>query len=173
MELIADLAKILLPAGLVLYAAFLLTRSVMTNDIKKAQLEYRTKNTSNVLPYRLQAYERMSIFLERILLANLIPRTLDGSMSAALFQQIMILTIREEFNHNLSQQIYMGDSTWQLIKSAIEDTVTLINEAAKTIQPEAHASELARLLLEHETVRTHNQTETALKFMKEEIGQIF
>ncbi|TAF35485.1 MAG: hypothetical protein EAZ57_09595 [Cytophagales bacterium] len=173
MELIADLAKILLPAGLVLYGAYLLTRSIMTNDIKKAQLEYRIKNVANVLPYRLQAYERMSIFLERILLGNLIPRVLEPGMSAALLQQLLIMHIREEFNHNLSQQIYMGDATWQLVKSSIEDTITLINEGAKALNEAATGNDLARLLLEHETVRTHNQTETALKFLKEEISQIF
>jgi hypothetical protein len=106
MDVILEFGKILLPAALVLYAMYLTMKSVVARELVKANAEYKAKSSEHILPNRLQAFERMCLFLERLSPGNLVLRLNTVSMTARELQHLMIAEIREEFNHNLSQQIY-------------------------------------------------------------------
>ena len=86
MEVILDIVKIVLPAGLVLYAVYLIVRSFIGKEIEKIKLEVRGKSIETVLPNRLQAYERMVLFLERMNPSNLLVRLNTGNYSAREFR---------------------------------------------------------------------------------------
>jgi len=109
MDLVIEFAKLLIPAGLVLYAMILVVKSFLDKEFQKKMIDIKTKNKETVLPIRLQAYERMCLFLERMAPNNLIPRIKSGKFSAREFHQIMLNEIREEYNHNVSQQVYWLD----------------------------------------------------------------
>lgn len=173
LSILKDLLYISLPAGAVLYGMYLMVRSFVSRDMNKLALEVRNKNTETLLPMRLQAYERMAIFLERISLNNLLRRLADDSLNVVQMQSVLAAQVREEFNHNLSQQIYMSDEAWALIRSAVEETISLINTAANELDKEESAITLGRSIFELSVQRNEDPTEAALQYLKQEIQQVF
>ncbi len=173
MEVLYEFGKILLPAGAVLYAMYLVVKSFLTKDLEKKLLEIKLKNTETVLPVRLQAYERICLLLERISPNNLVTRLNANNMNSAQLQQVLIGEIREEFNHNLSQQVYLSDETWTLVKNAKEDVVSVINLAAQQTNGEEKSLELAKKIFELMLEKNNDPIGFALKKVKEEIRTAF
>lgn len=173
MDIIFELLKITLPAIIVCYAVYLIVRTFVLKELEKINMELSYKNTSTTLPIRLQAYERMCLFLERISPSNIIPRLNASGLSAREFQTILLADIREEYNHNLSQQIYMSDKAWDNVKLAMETTISLINEAADGLQDEASNMDLARIIFDKSYQAETSNIKTALYVVKEEIRKLF
>ena len=109
MEYIADLLKIVLPAGLVIYGMYLTVMSFLNKEREKLLVDLKTQNTQTILPIRLQAGERLCLLLERITPNNLIRRVNNPTFSAADLHRQLLTEVREEFNHNLAQQVYFSD----------------------------------------------------------------
>ena len=130
MDALIDFVKIVMPASVVLYAVYLTVRSFIAKEIKLKKLEIRAKSIETILPARLQAYERITLFLERISPQNLLIRLSDPAYSAREFQKLLLDEIRNEYNHNVSQQVYMSEEVWNLVKNAKEDLLMLINDAS-------------------------------------------
>ena len=173
-EYIFDLLKVVLPAGLVLYGMYTVVNSYLTKEYQKRILELRMKNSEVVLPIRLQAYERVCLLLERLTPSNLLVRVSSAGQSAAEYQRILLTEVREEFNHNVSQQMYMSDQAWQMVKRAKEDVVTLINRVYHELPPEnAKGTDLAKRVLENILATEKEPTSPALSFLKQEINQVF
>lgn len=173
MEIVSDLLKILLPAGLVLLGMYLSIESLLKKQLEKSVLELRNKNQEITLPIRLQAYERMTLFLERISPHNLILRINQPNITAVELQQQMLLEIREELNHNLSQQIYMSEVLWTLIRNASEEVVATINTSSQGIDPEKPSIELARRIFENMIQQPNDPIQKAMSHLKQEIGLVF
>lgn len=173
MEMVYDLLKITIPAGLVLYLAYLLVRSFLQKQLDEIAFNVRQKNQEIVVPIRLQAYERVILLLERITPSNLLSRLGNSEYSAEEFQQILIHEIRNEFNHNLSQQVYMSDSAWTYVTTAIEQTISLINSSANALGEKSKGIELARTVLENGAGEEFDSPKQAIKYIKEEIQTIF
>lgn len=168
-----DFIQILLPAALVLYAMYLTVKSFLDKETERKLVDLKTKNSEIVVPIRLQAYERMCLFLERITPNNLLVRLNDTAFSAMEFQQVLLSEIRQEYNHNLSQQVYMSDEAWGAIKSAMEEVAMLINTSAAALKTEATSIDLARAVFDTIINQNLNPTAQALSFIKAEIRQIF
>ena len=173
MDTLLELGKIILPAALVLYAMYLTMKSALAKEAFKANMDYKIENSKAVLPNRLQAFERMSLFLERLSPGNLVLRLNSASLSAKELQQAMISEIREEFNHNLSQQIYMSDKSWDLIKNTMEDVIALINTNAEKLGEDAKSVELAKLIFNEIEKREIDPVSVTLSEVKSEIREIF
>jgi hypothetical protein len=156
-----------------MYGMFLTVRSFLNKDFEKKLAEMKMKNTEIVLPIRLQAYERMSLFLERIALPNLIMRINEPAYNVAVLQHKMLSEIREEYNHNLSQQIYMSDQAWTLIKSSMEEVVSIINRASVSLEQDSKSIELAKAILEILVQKNEDPVNKAVKFIKKEIQLVF
>lgn len=173
MEIILDLGKIVLPAALVLYAMYLTMKSVLAKEMVQLKTDYKIETAKLVLPNRLQAYERMSLFLERLSPGNLVLRLNLPKMSAKELQHLMISEIREEFNHNLSQQIYLGDKSWSMIKDTVENVITLINTNAEKLDEQAKSIELAKLIFNEIENREVDPIALTLAEIKNEIRELF
>lgn len=173
MEIVTDLLKILLPSALVLYAMYLTVTAFLKKQFDEKQLEQRRKQVEVALPIRLQAYERMCLFLERISPNNLIVRMNGTATRAIEFQQILMQEVREEFNHNLSQQVYMSHEVWEQIRGAQQEVITLINQAAVEVAPDATPLELSKKIFEKIIQENRNPTMNALKLVKAEIQREF
>ena len=173
MDALLEFAKILLPAALVLYAMYLTFRSFLQKEMEKKLLDLRMKNKEQVLPIRLQAYERMCLFLERISPKNILPRINDGSLSSGELHQSLLAEIREEWNHNLSQQLYMSDEAWNLVRNAQEEIITIINECRTRVEPESRGIELAKAIIAQLMEREHDPVDYPLQFLKNEIREVF
>ena len=173
MEPFWDLIKIIIPAGIVLYAMFLTVKTMLQKQNEAKIIEIKAKNKEIVLPIRLQAYERMSLFLERISPDQIIKRVQKSEMNVAELQYLILNEIREEFNHNLSQQVYMSDEAWKIIKNAKEELIMVVNQSAKELDPEAKSIELVKKIYEESLEKKIDSIEYGLRFLKHEIQQEF
>lgn len=169
----SDLIKIILPSAVALYAMYLTVKSFLTKDFEKRLVDIRIKNNEIVLPVRLQAYERMALYLERVSLHNLVIRTNDPSFTAGEFQMRMTHDIREELNHNVALQIYISDQAWVLVKSAMEENIGIINKCGQLVPSDARSIELAKMIFEQLLQRSEDPTAKAMRQLKEEIRQVF
>ena len=127
--------------------AVYITRMVMEAKAKIAALESSKKNLSIVLPLRLQAYERMALFLERIDPNQLVMRIHTAGLTVAQEQNLLLTAIRSEFEHNLSQQIYISDMVWQKVCEAKSDIEAIINTVAADMDKNAESREFAETVL--------------------------
>ncbi len=173
MDIILEFGKILLPAGLVLYAMYLTMKSILAKEIVKANMDYKIEGSKIALPNKLQAFERICLFLERLSPGNLVLRLNSTNMTAKELQHLMIAEIRDEFNHNLSQQIYMSDKSWNHIKNTVEDVIALINTNAEKLDGEARSVELAKLIFQEIEKREVDPVAVTLSEVKAEIGEVF
>jgi len=173
MSAILELAKLIIPAAIVLYGMYLVVKSFVQKELDKGKLEIKASNAEVILPLRLKAYERISLFLERIAPTNLVVRVRDNSFTAGQFHQALISDIREEFNHNLSQQIYISDEAWNLVKSAKEEIISVVNQSAEGLSAEAKSIELAKKIFEKMMERKTDPTALALSQIRNEVRTIF
>lgn len=173
MEVIAEIIKISIPAALVLYGMYLTAKSFLSKEFEAKLVQLRSTQQKEIIPLRLQAYERITLLLERTSLPNLIVRLDDQNYNVAFFRGLLIETIRAEYGHNISQQIYMSQEAWNLVKQAIEETISEINIAAEQLSPEAPSQQLAKLLLERKMNAPYDFIEKAQQFIKEEVKSLF
>lgn len=129
------------------------------------------KKQSVALPLRFQAYERLTLFLERISPAKLQVRVGPNGTEILKYQNKLIATISQEFEHNLSQQIYVSDACWNIIVTSKNATIKSIIDKG-TNQSLANASELRQAILE-EASKKEPPTSVALSFLKSEIRKIY
>ncbi|MCU0391080.1 MAG: hypothetical protein MUE81_08180 [Thermoflexibacter sp.] len=173
MELLIDLVKIVLPSALVLYGMYLTVKSFLSKDFDNQLIKLKAKNTEVTLPLRLQAYERMSLFLERMTPNNLLIRLNDVNYNVGELQEILLFEIRQEFNHNLSQQIYMSDEAWQQIKDAIENLMAVINDCASELKKDEPSLQLVKKIFSKIIENQNDITSDALRFIKNEVRNYF
>ena len=173
MELLSDFMKLIVPAGLVLYGMYLTVKLLLEREADRHRSEVKTRYTEAVVPVRLQAYERMVLFLERISPNNLLLRLGGSSTTVLEFQQRLLQEIRDEYNHNLSQQVYMSQAVWDQIQAAMNDVTTLINQASGDTRPDSPALDLSRRIFERIIEKDRLPTANALKALKEEIQAMF
>ena len=173
MNVLTDLLKILIPAALVLYAMYLMVKSFLNKEFQQKALSIKAREREVVLPIRLQAFERVVLFLERITPNNLLLRLNDSRYTAREFQQVLVHEVREEFNHNLSQQVYMSDESWATVRAAMEEVVAIINQAAEGLPEDARSLDLSRAVLQKAIDKQSDPTGQALFRVKQEIRTIF
>ena len=173
MDALIEYGKILLPASIVLYGVYLMVRSFINKEIELKRLEVRSRSIETILPNRLQAYERICLFLERISPPNLLLRLNNPIYSARELHKILLDEIRNEYNHNVSQQIYMSEEVWNMVRNAKEDLVILINEASAAMAPESTGLDLSRKVFELTMEKNVEPISHALSELKKEIQQTF
>lgn len=155
-DFILELLKISIPAVAVLVTAWLLLSNMLDNSLKMRQLELsqqrmqlNSKRSQDALPVRLQAYERLSLFLERMHPQALIQRTREENMTAPEMQMALITTIRTEFEYNITQQIYVSSEVWAMIRGATEEMISIINQLSVKLPTEASGTDLSLSFLRY------------------------
>lgn len=169
MEII-EFLKYSVPALIVFFTAYLSIRILIKNDQERRKNEIRMMNQKVITPIRLQAYERIVLFLERISPESLIMRLNDPKMTASQFQSDLLSAIRGEFEHNLSQQIYISNKAWEVVKSAKGNIIKIINSAGEKIKPDAPSFELSKMILESLIETEKTPAMVAIEFLKKEMS---
>ena len=157
------------------YIYYLLTKRYFDNQQKTQMLQMRIDEHREavklVTPIRLQAYERMALYLERISPDSLVLRCYQPGMSTQLLQGVMTKTIRDEWEHNLSQQVYISSEAWTRIRQAKDEMIGVINSAAITIPEDADPTRLASAIFAS-TTEGQRPTASALEFLKQEMREL-
>lgn len=171
--LFIELLKIALPALIVAGTVYYMLQKHFEREYKLKLLDLKQKNSEVVLPIRLQAYERVILLLERITPSNLLLRISPSGQTAAEYHRHLLAEIRNEFNHNMSQQVYMSEHAWQQVKHAREGMVNLINSTYQSLPENSKGTELAKRVLENILNSETDPTAQAIHAVKQEIGQVF
>lgn len=172
METVYDILKMTIPALLVFLTAWVLIRNLIRNDQDKRRQELILQNSRTVTPIKLQAYERIVLFLERISLESLLVRVNTPGMTALQLHSALLTTIRSEFEHNLSQQIYMSPQAWEVVKNARSNMIKMINSEFEKAKNSDNAMELSKRLLESVMEMDVEPTRAAIEYLKGEIGRM-
>jgi hypothetical protein len=166
---ILELLKYTIPSLIVFFTTFFTVRWYFKTDQEKRRHEIKLLNERTITPIRLQAYERLILFLERISPDSLIMRLSEPNMTAGQLQNNMLISIRAEFEHNLSQQLYISNQAWEVIKSAKTNLIKIINTAADKVKPNDSAIELSKIILESMMEVNKSPTTVAIEFLKKEL----
>jgi hypothetical protein len=172
MEMFLEILKITIPSVIVFLTAWVILRNMIRNDQDKRKQELIMQNSRTIVPIRLQAYERIVLFLERTSLESLLIRTNSPGMSVSQLHSALLNTIRSEFEHNLSQQIYMSQQAWEVVKNARSNTVKLINSEFEKTPNTVTGLEFSKKLLERVMELDKEPTKTAVEYIKNEIARM-
>lgn len=142
MNTLLELLKYTIPALIVLISSYLIVQKFLVSEIKRKQLSLFNETQEITARLRLQAYERLIMFVERIHPRNLVPRSYQSGMTVADLQGALIFNIKTEFEHNLSQQIYVSKQVWDTVRGVKEQEMGMINQIASQLQADAPAKEL-------------------------------
>ena len=157
------------------YIFYRITKRYFDNRQKEQLLQMRIdehrETVKQVTPIRLQAYERMALYLERISPESLVLRCYQPGMDTHLLQGVMTKVIRDEWEHNLSQQVYLSSQAWQLIREAKEQMIGVINSAAISIPSDADPARLASTIFAS-VAGGQLPTAPALEFLKKEFAEL-
>ena len=154
---------------------YLLVKRYFDNQQKERLLQMkideRRETLKAVTPIRLQAYERMALFLERISPDSLVLRCYQPGMDLKLLQGVMTKNIRDEWEHNLSQQVYLTAESWARIRAAKDEMVNLVNSSAVTLTDTDDPTRLAATIFA--SAAQQRPTDSALEALKKEINELF
>jgi len=168
-----EILKYTLPAVIVLLCAVLLIKYFLKAESEKSRIASKGKISEKTIQIRLQAYERIVLLLERISPQQLVLRIDSSEMDTNQYQRHLLRTVREEFEHNLAQQIYVSVEAWEMVKSAKETVIQMINKSAKDIPADATALSVASKLVELNMLDGNKQIDKAISFVKKEVMELF
>jgi hypothetical protein len=173
--IILEILKYTLPSVVVFLTAYFILKQVFDKQTKEAQAKLKTQlrmeNAKMLTPVRMQAYERMVLFLERIAPAHLILRQKQAGLNTFQFQTRLIQAIREEFEHNLSQQLYISTIAWEQVVQAKEEVVRVINTSASQLKSDEPSVKLGELIINAEKALKKPIVKTAIDTLKKELEQ--
>lgn len=168
-----EILKITIPALLVLTSSYLMINKLLKNEGIRRNTELIKSNQSHITPVRLRAYERLVILLERTNPNHLLLNIQLSDMTAIQLQSELLSTIRQEFAHNVAQQIYISDDAWKFIRGAQESMLQLVNACSSKCNPTDPATKLAELILQVYSSSDETPTEVALAKLKSEISRLY
>jgi hypothetical protein len=173
MSELLEILKYVLPSLVVMATSYYLLKLFLDNEQKKKNSEIKMAGYKIITPIRLQAYERLVLFLERISPESLVMRIHKTDMTAVQMQSVLLQNVREEFEHNLSQQVYVSSQAWEVIRTAREDIIKIVNTAAAKLNDNATATDLSQKIFELSLTENKLVIKSALEFLKNEIRQVF
>lgn len=172
MDTVLEILKYTLPAVVVLVGCVVIIRRFLLADFKEKQLNLLRDNQGVTVRLRLQAYERLALFLERIHPRQMIPRLYVGNMTVSELEAAIIINIRAEYEHNLSQQIYVSRQVWNAVRGVKEQEINMVGLIAKQLQPTAPARELHQRIADYLLTVEEMPIETALQVVNEEAKRV-
>jgi hypothetical protein len=173
MEILLEILKYTVPALIVFLTVFVMLRTWSRNEDRKRKSEFNMHLADDILPVRLQAYERSILLLERISPDSLVMRLSRPDYTARQFQQEMLSQITSEFEHNIAQQTYMSSEAWEKIRSAKNQIIHLINETASEVKPDAKGPTLGKMILERLAELNNPPSQVAVDYLKQEVKTLF
>lgn len=169
-----EILKYSVPALIVLLAAWLIMERQRREERDKRNYELRRQDRQVTNPLRLRGIERLCLLLERITPEHILVNTDLSAMSSIVdLQRHLLQTIRLEFDHNLSQQIYVSEQTWQALVLAKEETLNFVNAIAMQMPEGASVLQYAQTLITAYNQNGETPIQVAMKMLKDETQTIF
>ncbi|MEN9302707.1 MAG: hypothetical protein RL264_1136 [Bacteroidota bacterium] len=163
----------LVALGVMLYLSYHFLGQQNQKEVRYLQGELMKQRQEFFLPSRLEAYQRAILLMERIHPNSLVMRLHNPGMPAKLQQAEFLKAIREEYNHNVAQQLFVSPVAWKMVKDAKEDITKLVNLAGDQMSPTATGMELSAKILEMVSQLEVLTSDVAIDYMKKEFQQLF
>jgi len=173
MDVLLEILKYTVPALIVFLTVLVMMRNWARNEENRRKSEFNMHISDEILPVRLQAYERSILLLERISPESMIMRISRNDFTARQLLQELLTNITTEFDHNIAQQTYMSTEAWEKMKAAKNQVINLINDTVKEVKPDAPGTTLGKLILERLTELKNPPTQVAVDFLKQEVKTLF
>lgn len=157
----------------VLLVAILLFQQWLKHRERQWAFVLRQDNNKALAPLKISAYERLVIMLERISPQSLVMRHVAGTNSSGMLQLELVRAIREEFEHNVSLQMYVSQECWDKVRKAREETAELVRIAFTRVRPDSPAMDLAREIMELDNKVGNSSVKDALLAIRIEMAKHF
>jgi hypothetical protein len=168
-----DIVKYIFAGMAIVGAAFYMVKPYLERDEKIQLLEFKKALNNQTLPLRLQAYERLVLFIERVNPANMLIRLHDPAYSAHELYSLVVEEIRNEYQHNITQQIYVSPRAWSVIKRVKEDTLGIVNNAIKSVPENSTGLELSKFILSSLSQLEDNPYEIGAGLLRKDLEDLF
>ena len=158
---------------LALLTMYFILKKNLERFLSLKNIELNKEIRVNLLPLRLQAHERLIIFVDRINPANMLLRVHQPDSGIAALQAAVLTEVRSEYQHNIAQQLYINASTWQVVSKLKDDTIAMINNGVQGLGNEASGMDLSKAVLDHMVNIEENPYDLTIGLIKQEIHQLF
>lgn len=175
---IVEILKYVLPSLVMLVAVYFLVAKFLEEERARMQAQFKynisLENQKVSLPLRLQAYERLTLLMERMHPNHLVNRVREPGMTVAIFREALVKAVKSEYDYNLSQQIYVSKEVWKLSAQIKDQVIHLIHQVADQLSPDAPALELAKAIFNYTIEVEEGQfpTEVGIKYLKDEVAAL-
>ena len=173
MDILLQLALIILPAGGIFITVSLFLKKQGEREVRNLQIELKKERQNFFLPSRVESYQRAVLLMERIHPNSLVMRLHKPSSTAKMFQADLLKAIREEYDHNVAQQIFISLQGWKMVKDSKEETIKIINLAGNQMGSIATSTDLASKIFEIVGEVGTLPTEIAVDYLKKELQELF
>lgn len=171
MLLLAVLASVAVVGWIFYRIVKLYFKNQQKQQLLQLKMQEHGEALRTVTPIRLQAYERVALFLERISPNSLVLRCYQPGMDLRLLQGVMTKNIRDEWEHNLSQQVYVSPALWARVREAKDEMINLVNSAAVQLTDTTDPTRLAASIFASSA--EHSPVESALDTLHKEVSEIY
>ncbi|MBL7806910.1 MAG: hypothetical protein JNN28_03805 [Saprospiraceae bacterium] len=173
MEFFLELLKLTIPAVVVGATAYYLLKMLLDERQRIDHALLRNEAQKVTLPVRLSAYERLMLLCDRADVANTMLRVRMPGMKVRELRGVLLMAINQEFEHNVSQQLYVSDTLWQIIRMAKNNTLGMVTMTAQDLDPNADSEALAEALLKVLDEQPITPLQTAIMAVRTEAGKLF
>src|SRR5690554_6943446 len=173
MDYITYIIVALIPALTVAFVVYTFIKNNNEKDLKHMRIQLKQERHKFFLEPREDAYQRIVLLLERIKPHSLIMRLHNTNGSAIALQTEIQSNIRDEFDHNVAQQIVISNSSWEMVKKSKEEAINIIAVAAQQMDEKSTATDLSSKIFEIVGELDELPTEIAIKVVKEEFQRLF
>lgn len=167
-----EILKYCIPALIVLLATWIVMYKLFQNEQQKREWELKKAAQKEISPIRLRAYERLALVLERTQPEHLLMDLDVSQFTVPQLQQRLLQTIRLEFDHNISQQIYVSEQVWDKIVAARGQMLAFVSAMAMQLPPDSTSLDYAKTLLTAYSTNGETANENALLALKEEAARL-
>ncbi|MDX1277862.1 hypothetical protein [Oceanihabitans sediminis] len=168
---LVNLLMYIIPALITGAIAFLFFKEHIENENNRRNFMIHKELQKEAFPLRLQAYERLTLFLERISPSKLLLRVNPISTNKEDYEVLLIASIEQEFEHNLAQQIYVTEECWNIVNASKNATIQIIRKATKQDKVDS-ASKLREVIL-NDMIEGHPPSHAGLSYIKNEVSKMF
>ncbi|HAQ69549.1 MAG TPA: hypothetical protein DCR48_01105 [Flavobacteriales bacterium] len=165
---IALIITVIVTAGAIVAVVYTILNQYFKQQQENNAMQLEERKRKDFVTIQMQAYERLILFLERINPERLVFRVNKPGMSARLLQSDILKTVREEFDHNLTQQLYISSEAWLAVNAAREETFKIFNVAAERVHRDSDSLALSKSILEVSGSMEKLPTEVAIDILKRE-----
>ncbi len=173
MDFISEHVDCIIVAIIVVIPLLLIVKWFFNKELEEKRLDNFLNIKKEIIPQKLQAYERLTLLLERVLPESLVLREQKQGLTSLKFHSHLLRVVRNEFDHNLAMQIYVSVKTWQMISQARTELLKLINTSAASVNPKSNSIELGRTIIENGTVDVNRHFKKAIDALRKDVELLY